>query len=121
MAFRDELARVCESVEGGVFCTLMSYDGIPVDTFERAEEAARLNVATLLAEIANVANQLKGTLSGGGFEAPGEITVSLPACSVIIRSINDEYFVALAVGGGGNFGKGRYMLRVSAPKIQEEL
>jgi predicted regulator of Ras-like GTPase activity (Roadblock/LC7/MglB family) len=121
MAFRDELTRVCESVEGGVLCTLMSFDGIPVDTFERPEQASRLNVATLLAEIASAANQLKGTLSGSGFRAPGELTVTLDDCSVILRSINDEYFVALALESAGNFGKGRYLLRVSAPRIGEEL
>ncbi|MBI5526587.1 MAG: hypothetical protein HY897_09645 [Deltaproteobacteria bacterium] len=121
MAFRDEITRVCESVEGGVLCTLMSFDGIPVDTFERPEASSRLNIATLVAEIANAANQLKGTLVGGGFQAPGELTVTLGNCSVILRSINDEYFVALAIERGGNFGKGRYLLRVSAPRIGEEL
>ena len=40
MSFRDELTKVCEGVEGGVLCTLMSFDGVPVDTFEHEEESA---------------------------------------------------------------------------------
>jgi hypothetical protein len=35
--------------------------------------------------------------------------------------LTDEYFVALAVAPGGNVGKARYLLRVSAPKLIENL
>jgi hypothetical protein len=35
--------------------------------------------------------------------------------------LSDEYFVALAVEPGGNVGKARYLLRVSAPKLVENL
>ena len=121
MAFRDELVKVCEGVEGGVLCTLMSFDGIPVDTFEREEAAARLNVQTLLGEITNAANQLNLALKAGGFERAGEVTVSLRECAVVIRQITDEYFVALALEEGGNFGKARYLLRTIAPVLQEQL
>lgn len=121
MSFRDELTRVCESVEGGVLCTLMSFDGIPVDTFEREEESARLNAQTLLAEIANAANQLNTALVNGGFGAAGEFTVNLKECAVVIRPITHEYFIALALAQGGNFGKARYLLRIAAPVLQEQL
>jgi hypothetical protein len=32
-----------------------------------------------------------------------------------------EYFVALAVAPGGNVGKARYLLRVTAPTLVENL
>ena len=66
MSFRDELTKVCEGVEGGVLCTLMSFDGIPVDTFEREDESARLNAQTLLVAIANSANQLNAGQTAAG-------------------------------------------------------
>ena len=40
---------------------------------------------------------------------------------VLVRALNDEYFLAFALRPAGNFGKARYVLRVLAPKIQAEL
>ncbi|MGC4063540.1 MAG: hypothetical protein QM784_02605 [Polyangiaceae bacterium] len=39
----------------------------------------------------------------------------------LIRVINDSYFLALSLSPDGNFGKGRYLLRITAPKVAEEL
>ena len=39
----------------------------------------------------------------------------------LIRVLNDNYFVALTMDPDGNFGKGRFLLRVTAPKLLEEL
>jgi predicted regulator of Ras-like GTPase activity (Roadblock/LC7/MglB family) len=39
----------------------------------------------------------------------------------LIRVLNENYFLALALDPEGNFGKGRYMLRVTAPLVIEAL
>jgi hypothetical protein len=39
----------------------------------------------------------------------------------LIRVINETYFVAVALSPEGNLGKGRYLLRIVAPKLAEEL
>jgi hypothetical protein len=35
--------------------------------------------------------------------------------------VDQNYFLALALDPDGNFGKGRYLLRTSAPKFLEQL
>jgi hypothetical protein len=40
---------------------------------------------------------------------------------VVIRLLSHDYFLALALAPEGNYGKGRYLMRVVAPKLQQEL
>ena len=47
--------------------------------------------------------------------------MSLKECAIVMRPITDEYFIALALSEGGNFGKARYLLRIAAPVLQEQL
>ncbi len=37
------------------------------------------------------------------------------------RLISPEYFMVVALEPGGNLGKARYLLRVTAPKLRSEL
>jgi len=39
----------------------------------------------------------------------------------LIRVINENYFVAMTLAPDANYGKGRYLLRVLAPRLQDEL
>jgi hypothetical protein len=39
----------------------------------------------------------------------------------LIRVINQSYFVAVAMEPEGNLGKSRFLLRVLAPKLAQEL
>jgi hypothetical protein len=39
----------------------------------------------------------------------------------LIRVINESYFVAMTLVPDGNFGKGRFMLRLLAPQLKSEL
>jgi hypothetical protein len=41
--------------------------------------------------------------------------------TTLIRLLNDEYFVVVALQPSGNIGKARYLLRISAPKLLEKL
>jgi predicted regulator of Ras-like GTPase activity (Roadblock/LC7/MglB family) len=50
-----------------------------------------------------------------------EVTIRCENLTIIIRVVSKDYFLALAIKPDGNFGKGRYLLRVVAPKMQSEL
>jgi hypothetical protein len=41
--------------------------------------------------------------------------------TTVIRLLNDEYFVAMALRPTGNLGKARYLLRVQANELLERL
>jgi hypothetical protein len=39
---------------------------------------------------------------------------------ILLRRLNDEYFMVLIIRPDGNFGKGRFLLRMSVPKLLKE-
>ena len=50
-----------------------------------------------------------------------EIAVGSEKLVTVIRTLGDQYFLALAMLPEGNMGRGRYNLRIAAPKILAEL
>jgi len=37
-----------------------------------------------------------------------------------MRKINDDYYLSLVIKPEGNYGKGRYVLKTMAPRIEHE-
>ena len=50
-----------------------------------------------------------------------EISIKAEKLTIVVRVLNSDYFLALALGPDGNFGKGRFLMRVVAPRLQAEL
>ncbi|HMU39499.1 MAG TPA: hypothetical protein PKE31_10835 [Pseudomonadota bacterium] len=108
-----------EKTDGAVAGLLMGFDGIAVDSF--AKDAQKLDIQTIGMEFSFILAQVKKAadlIEGGNVE---EIGIRTERLNLLIRVLSKDYFVALALLPTGNSGKGRYMLRVTAPKIQAEL
>jgi predicted regulator of Ras-like GTPase activity (Roadblock/LC7/MglB family) len=117
--FSDSLRRMVVETQGAVAGLLMGFDGIAVDSF--AQDAGKVDIQTVGMEFSFVLIQVKkaiDTLDAGSTE---EITIRTDKLTILIRVLTKDYFVALAILPTGNSGKGRYMLRVTAPKLQAEL
>lgn len=124
MGFREHLEAVVGSVSGAVACSVMGFDGIAVDTHQpdaRAEDAATLDLQTALIEYGNLLAQLKNTAQTLKTGAVTEVSVNSEKVLTIMRMVNPDYFVVLALLPDGNYGKGRYALRLAAPKLAQEL
>ena len=50
-----------------------------------------------------------------------EISVNTDKLMTVMRMVNADYYVVLAMTPDGNYGKGRYALRLAAPKLAKEL
>ena len=50
-----------------------------------------------------------------------EMTIRTDKLLVVMRVVNQEYFIAMALSPDGNIGKARYVLRMIVPDIKEEL
>jgi predicted regulator of Ras-like GTPase activity (Roadblock/LC7/MglB family) len=50
-----------------------------------------------------------------------EVTVLTDRAVIMLRRLNDDYFFALVTRPEGNLGKGRFLLRMSAPGLLKEL
>ena len=50
-----------------------------------------------------------------------EVAISTDKLVAVARQVSPEYFMVIALAPGGNLGKARYLLRVTAPKLEKEL
>lgn len=120
--FAEILDRVLHQTPGAVSVTLMGFDGIAIDTRE-TDAAAESVVSPTSAhiELGMVASQLRTIAESLGAGAVNELTVHTAGLVTLLRPITPEYFLALSMKPDGNTGKGRYLMRVAAPRLAEEL
>lgn len=117
--FQENLKRLVTDTEGGVAGLLMGFDGIAVDSY--AAPNCGIDINTIGMEFSFILTQVRKAaeiLEVGGVN---EVTIKTEKLTIAIRVVSKEYFIALALKPEGNFGKGRYLLRVVAPKMQAEL
>lgn len=117
--FREILQDLVDRTDGGVAGLLMASDGIAIDQYSRGDgpfdiEAVGMEYSVVLKGVQRAAEMLD---TG----ATNEVSVKTERLTTIVRMLSDEYFVALAVEPGGNVGKARYLLRVTAPQLIDNL
>jgi predicted regulator of Ras-like GTPase activity (Roadblock/LC7/MglB family) len=49
-----------------------------------------------------------------------EFSIISDRCGIILRKINDDYYLALIIKPEGNYGKGRFILKTAIPKLERE-
>jgi predicted regulator of Ras-like GTPase activity (Roadblock/LC7/MglB family) len=50
-----------------------------------------------------------------------EVSINTESFLVIIRAINEDLFVVLVILKEGNYGKGRYLLKINSPELYKFL
>src|SRR5205814_758501 len=120
--FQAHLKRLVDGTEGGLAGLLMGFDGIAVDTYTVPSATGAVadinNVGMEFSFILGQVRKATEILEVGGVQ---EVTIRAERLTILIRVVSPEYFVALAIRAEGNFGKGRYLLRVVTPKLQAEV
>lgn len=117
--FSETLKDIVEGTEGGIAGLLMGFDGIAVDSWAR--DNADFDIQTVGMELSMVLKDIQRAseqLDAGG---PQEVAIQAEKVTTLIRMLNTEYFVALALRPEGNYGKGRFLLRIAAPKFLDAL
>jgi predicted regulator of Ras-like GTPase activity (Roadblock/LC7/MglB family) len=117
--FREALQLVVDGTEGGIAAILMGYDGIPLEQYIVGD--SELNVETVGMEFSVVLSQIRKAAEMLEAGTAREVTIQAEQMTTVIRLLNDEYFVAVALKPTGNSGKARYLLRTNAGKLVEAL
>lgn len=117
--FKQVLREVVERTEGGIAGLVMGYDGIPVENYVKGDsgfdiETIGMELSIILTQISKAAEMLESGTTR-------EVAIQAERMTTVIRFLNDQYFVALAIEPGGNFGKGRFLLRTLTPKLLDDL
>jgi len=117
--FKEALQRVVDGTEGGLAGLLMDFEGIPLESYRK--EDSSFDIETVGAEVSVVVKAIQRATEMLDAGSTKEVAFKSEKMVTLIRVLNDNYFVALTMVPDGNFGKGRFMLRVAAPTLIEEL
>ncbi len=120
MSFLSHLESVVSQVDGAIACSVMGFDGIAVETHQ-VSTAQDLELSTAWIEYANLLTQLKNAAELLKTGAISEVSINTEKVLTLVRMVTPEYFLVLALTPEGNYGKGRYVLRITAPKVKTEL
>ena len=69
-----------------------------------------MELSVILKDIARASVQLEAGTAH-------EVAIQAEKVTTLVRMVNEEYFVAVALRPDGNYGKARFMLRLAAPKL----
>lgn len=117
--FKEGLKRIVDNTEGAIAGLVMGFDGISVDQY--TPDGHKIDINTVGMEFSFILTQIRKAaeiLEVGGLQ---EISIKAEKLIFVIRVLSHEYFFALALSPQGNFGKGRYLMRMVSPTLQAEL
>ena len=117
--FKEALQNVVDSTDGGIAGLVMDFEGIPLETYSK--EGAQFDIETVGAEVSVVVKAIQRATEMLEAGETREVAFKSDKMVTLIRVINAGYFMALTMKPEGNFGKGRFLMRVVAPKLAAEL
>ncbi len=118
MSFSEILKDVVTKVEGSTGLFIIASDGIPVEGYVKENS---VDESALSAEFSAVLKTLHFALENLQFGNIKELNISTERFNIIVRKVTPEYYLVLLMEPEGNIGKGRFFLRITAPKIEKEI
>lgn len=121
MIFEEVVQKAVNDTKGAIAAVIMAQDGISLSQYIDPELEEPLDLETLGIEYANLladTNRASEAMKAGPLT---ELQLSTDRFMTILRVLNEEYFIALIMSPKANLGKGRFLLRVSAPALLKEL
>jgi predicted regulator of Ras-like GTPase activity (Roadblock/LC7/MglB family) len=122
MMFRENIQKLIDRLEGGIAGVLMGFDGMAVDSYAKSGFGDSLpDIQTLSAEFAHLVSQARRTVQSVDAGALAEVTIRTDTVTLVITVLTQEYFLACAMLPAAPVGKARYLVKVAAPKLRQEL
>jgi predicted regulator of Ras-like GTPase activity (Roadblock/LC7/MglB family) len=120
MSFLAHLENIVSQVDGALACSVMGFDGIAVETHQ-VDAAQDLELQSAWIEYSNILSQLKSAAEVLKTGSVSEVSINTDRMLTLMRLVSPEYFLVLALRPEGNYGKARYVMRLTAPKVKAEL
>lgn len=117
--FKEPLQVIVERIDGCLGALIMGTDGIAVEkVFAPEGHDANLDVAA--AEFTSLVRNAQRTGGDSGLGNLRELVVSCEAAILVMRLLNNEYFIVLALSPDGNLGRSRFELRKAELELAKE-
>jgi len=117
MPFSDILKEVVNGTEGAIGALIVGLDGIPVEEFAVSSD---MDIPAMTVEFSSLLKEIEKGSQAAQMGSTREVTVISDKAMIMLRRLNDEYFFVLIIKPDGNFGKGRFLLRMSVPRLLKE-
>jgi predicted regulator of Ras-like GTPase activity (Roadblock/LC7/MglB family) len=117
MSFSEIMRDVVKGTEGALGAMIVGLDGIPVEEYTVSNE---LDLQSMTVEYSALLKEIEKGSQAAQMGTTKEVTVIADQAMIILRRLNEEYFFVLIIRPEGNFGKGRFLLRMSVPKLLKE-
>src|SRR5512135_1850391 len=117
MSFSEVLKETVEKVDGAVSAMIIASDGIPVQEYSPER---LIDLTGLGAEASAMIRDIGLAAENLGLGEAREFSIVSDTCGIIMRRINNDYYLALVIKPEGNYGKGRFILKTAVPKIEGE-
>ena len=117
MSFTPILKEAVQRVDGAVSASIIGIDGMPVE--EYAVEKI-INLDDLSAESSQMMKNIANAAVSLGLGDASEFSIISDLCGIIMRKITDEYYLALIIRPEGNYGKGRFVMKSTVAKLEQE-
>ncbi|MBI5328390.1 MAG: roadblock/LC7 domain-containing protein [Deltaproteobacteria bacterium] len=118
MGFPEILKEMVDNAKGGMAATIMAKDGMAIQNY--VKDKSDYDVDSLGVEYARILEETKNACSMLKLGEVEELSVSAEDSTIITRLINKDYFIAIVLDSGGNFGKARYYLKKAAAGARKE-
>ncbi|GAC1353031.1 MAG: hypothetical protein NVSMB1_22040 [Polyangiales bacterium] len=119
--FKEALRHIVEGTDGAIAGLLMGFDGIPVDSYTRDEATSGKDIGEIGMEFSVILSSIRRAAEALEAGLVKEVVIQAEHLTTVIRVVNEEYFIALTLRPDGNSGKGRFILRTTAPRLVQEL
>ncbi len=119
MPYKEILKSLTDNVGGGLAAIIMGYDGISID--EYLVEKTPFDLELLVVEYSNLLRDIRRTVDLLENGIMQEVAITTDRLRVLVRVINEEFFLVLVLTADGNYGKGRYLLSREALKLKDDL
>jgi predicted regulator of Ras-like GTPase activity (Roadblock/LC7/MglB family) len=117
--FKETLASIVDGAEGGIAGLLMDFEGIPVEVYSKKD--AGFDVEVVGAEVSVLVKSIQRATEMLDAGSTHEVAFQSERLLTLVRVLNENYFLAVALRPDGNYGKARFLLRTAAPKMLAEL
>ncbi len=102
----------------------MGNDGIPIAQVTPSQPGQRFDAEDMGAagvEFGRILEEIRKVSDALGGGALGETVVSLARFTLVLRVVDEDTFLVLALGPDGNLGKARYLVRKQLLALREEM
>lgn len=116
----DTLKKIVDNTPGAKGAILMGFDGIAVEQHV-AEGHEDTDIESMAMEFSFRFIELRNAAESLEMGEVSDIALKAEGGTVLVRVLNEDYFVCTLLESAGHFGKGRWMLRSTSGALAAEL